>query len=359
MRYSKEKGPWSFYRIPSAFQSPEHYEEVAKLAKKWRADAIVGRWSDDKMYLLEDLNIPIVLQNYHNRSTVYSNITGDYKGTGVMAAKYFASRHFSNFAFFGIKGVVWSEERLIGYSSEVKKLGGRLFVYEKSTAEERDWGEMVNWLLSLPDHTAVFCCDDERALSVTSQCRAHNIDIPSRVSVLGVDNDDLMCCLSDPTISSIQLGVEQGGYNLCARLHKRILHLDESQFSIVIDPIQVIERGSTAINTADPIVKRLLIRINSDYSSRLSVDGLLEDIPLSRRSIETRFKKETGMGVYQYVMDCRIRKVAQLLVTTKKTLQEIASESGIPDLDSLSKQFRKRMKCTPNEYRHKFCAFSG
>ena len=52
--------------------------EVIRMAKRWKADAIIGRWKDSELKQLECLNIPIVLQNYHHRTTLYSSITGDY-----------------------------------------------------------------------------------------------------------------------------------------------------------------------------------------------------------------------------------------------------------------------------------------
>ena len=78
MKYSKENGPWLFYRIPSDFRGTNGREEwVMEWAKKWNADAIIGRCDEDKVGLLGQLNIPIVLQNNRTRSDVYSNLTGE------------------------------------------------------------------------------------------------------------------------------------------------------------------------------------------------------------------------------------------------------------------------------------------
>ena len=95
MRYSKENGPWALYRISSEpMTGDSQCREVIRMAKRWKADAIIGRWKDSELKQLECLNIPIVLQNYHHRTTLYSSITGDYIGTGEMAADYFYSKYF-------------------------------------------------------------------------------------------------------------------------------------------------------------------------------------------------------------------------------------------------------------------------
>ncbi|MGN1225633.1 MAG: substrate-binding domain-containing protein [Candidatus Cryptobacteroides sp.] len=359
MRYSKEHGPWSFYRLSSEYRSGEaNLRELAQIAKEWKADAVIGRWADEDLKSLEDLHIPIVLQNYRKRSTVHSNITGDYIGTGVMAADYFYAKSFSSFAFVGISGVLWSDERYVGFSEEVKRRGGQLQRYELDESGKTDMEGLYNWLNALPPKTAVFCCDDERALKVTEVCRSSGIEIPQRLAVLGVDDDELVCCISDPPISSIQLDVEQGGYLLCKRLHQEILHPESNPFSLVIKPVQIIERQSTAKYISDVMVKKVVDYIEKNFSSRIKVEDILKDIPLSRRSIETRFKKETGRSIYTYVLDCRINRVAQLLTTSRKSILQICDESGIQDPDTLSKLFRQRFSCSPNEYRDKFCVFS-
>lgn len=361
VRYTKENGQWFFCRIASdhGHLYAENSLKLAAWAKKWKANAIIGRFNEDEIRNLEKLNIPIVLQNYRNRSTVHSNITGDYKGTGEMAARYFYSKRFSSYAFFGLHGVVWSDERLLGYRESVSKYGGLFNSYEIDTSGRENVEAIACWLHGLPDKTALFCCDDAHALMITEICRIEGIEIPKDLAVLGVDNDDLRCSISDPPISSIELGVEQGGYMLCKLLHNQINNPDARHFGVVINPISIRERQSTSsYNVDDPMVVKVLDFINENYTGDISVKDVLDIIPLSRRSIESRFRKSMGLSIYQYALSCRIEKVAQLLVTTDKSLADIASEAGIQDYGSLAGQFRKVKGCTPIEYRAKFCVFS-
>ena len=136
VQYSKENGPWLFYRLPSYYSAMHGEQGILRWAKEWKADAIIGQWNNDTIDLQKELNIPVVLQNYHHRSVTYSNLTGDYKGTGRMAAQFFAKRMFRNFAYFGVKGVVWSDERCEGYRQEVKRIGGEFFSFESDKQED-------------------------------------------------------------------------------------------------------------------------------------------------------------------------------------------------------------------------------
>lgn len=122
VEYSKEYGPWLFYRMPSHYSQLYGEEGVIRWAKEWKADAIIGKWNFETADRLKELDIPVVLQNYHHRSTTFSNLTGDYKGTGKMAAQFFLKRMYRNFAYFGVKDVVWSEERRVGFREEIERV---------------------------------------------------------------------------------------------------------------------------------------------------------------------------------------------------------------------------------------------
>ncbi len=107
------------------------------------------------------------------------------------------------------------------------------------------------------------------------------------------------------------------------------------------------------------MVGKLVDFIDHNYTRKISVWQMLEDIPLSRRSIENRFRKVMGRSIYSYVLDCRINKVAQLLITTDKTILQICEEAGVQDPDSLTKLFKQRYSCSPSEYREGRCVFSS
>ena len=358
MRYSKENGSWLFYRMPSDLHLGQSREEwVVKWAKKWKADAIIGRWDESKSDLLAKLDIPVVLQNNMTRSDVYSNLTGDYEGTGKMAAQYFRRKLFTEYAFFGIKNLIWSEERKKGYMDEALSINGRFYLYEEEPAAGDDRSRIIEWLKSLPKHTAMFCCDDAHALYMIETCMIAGISVPDDIAILGVDDDELLCSISDPQISSIQLDVEQGGYITCKYLHQQITGKNKKPFNISISPLGIRERGSTLVhNISDKEVRKVMDFIEENYTKDLNMSNILPLVPLSRRSIEMRFKKATSMSIYQYLLVVRVEYFAYLLTTTDRSLMDIAYEVGFRDFTNVSRIFRKYKGCTPTEYRRKYCA---
>src|SRR5690554_6163051 len=237
IQYSKDHGPWIFYRLPSYYKTLYGKEGIIQWAKEWKADAILARWDHEGTNLLESLRIPIVLQNYKERSPYFSNLTGDYFGTGEMAAKFFIKRRYRNFAFYGNKGVVWSCERAEGFRKQVEKMGGTYAYFESENLNGEQWNtghvKLDEWLFSLPKPVGLFACDDSFALQVSEICKINNIRIPQDISLLGVDNDELLCNLSDPPISSIVLDVEKGGYEVGRLIDQMISGVREEPSNIV------------------------------------------------------------------------------------------------------------------------------
>jgi len=359
IHYSKDFGPWTFYRLPPFYKILYGKEGVIEWAKVWKADAIIAQWDMEGRSLLKELNIPVILQNYKERSSYFSNLTGDYCATGVMAAKFFSQKGFRNFAFYGNKGVVWSKERAEGYRQEIEKIGGNYYYFETGNISDDQWGkdhiQLDEWLLSLPKPIALFACDDSFALQISEICKIDNIDIPNEIALLGVDNDELICNLSDPPISSIVLDVEKGGYEAGRLLHQLIKKERKDPFNIVINPIRIETRLSTERYViSNKYIMSVAKYIEKNFATDISINDLTKLVPLSRRILEVKFKEELGTSIYQFIINYRIEYFAQLLLTADKTLMDIALQSGFNDCKNISRTFKKFKNCTPNEYRQKF-----
>lgn len=359
IQYSKNHGPWIFYRLPSYYKTLYGKEGIVQWAKEWQADAIIARWDHEGTNLLKSLNIPVILQNYKDRSSVFSNLTGDYIGTGEMAAGFFIKRRYRNFAFYGNKGVVWSRERAEGFRKEIEKNGGNYYYFESENLSGEQWGsshiQLDQWLLSLPKPVGLFACDDSFALQVSEICKINNIRIPEEIALLGVDNDELMCRLSDPPISSIVLDVERGGYEAGILIDQLISNERTESFDIIIKPIRLELRQSTEkYNISNEYISKIVNYIEDNFTSEINIESLTELVPLSRRNLEVKFKNEMNTSIYQFILDCRIEYFTHLLVTTDRPMFDLALESGFTDCKNISRVFKKFKGCTPLEYRQKF-----
>lgn len=360
VRYAREVGPWAFYRMPLYFRELYGDEGVVEWAKKWGADAIIAQFSDIDLSVLNQLNIPIIVQNYKERSSGISNLTGDYFGTDVIAANFFLHKGYKSFAYYGLTDTVWGRERGEGFKKIVSNKGYEVYEFNnrKRVPSEKwsfDVEQVSRWLLSLPKPIALFACDDYYALQITEVCKMYDISIPEEIAVLGVDNDKLLCNISDPQLSSIELDIENGGYEAGKLLHQFIEKKIIAPVDIIIKPVRIVPRASTErFAVSDRHIEQLLQYIDNNYQNPLSVDELTQIIPFSRRVLEKKFKRETGTSVYQYLLDLRIEKFADLLITTDLPLIEAATRSGFTDYKNISRIFTKAKEMTPLQYRKRF-----
>ena len=167
-----------------------------------------------------------------------------------------------------------------------------------------------------------------------------NSRIPNDIAILGVDNDETICKLSAPNLSSLSQGVEQGGYDV-ARLIDRLIRNPEAEWEdVMVMPLNIITRQSTDIYANnDPHIAEVLRYIHENISQKITVDDLVKLVPLSRRLLETRFKKSMGTSIYDYIIQTRIEKMMQLLCEGL-SVSEAAAELGFSDIKNVSRTFR-------------------
>jgi LacI family transcriptional regulator len=356
IQYANENGPWIFYRLPSYYKALYGEAGIVERIKEWGIDAVIAQWEYEGVDFLDQLDIPVFLQSYKNISGRFSRISGDYIGAGVMAAQFFAKRYFKNFAFYGNKNFFWSRARAEGYRREVERIKGSYYYFESELLDSMQWSrehvELDNWLQGLPKPVALFACDDNFALQVSEMCKVNNINIPDELSLLGVDNDELICNLSHPSISSIITDDENGGYQTGKMLQNLILNKNNVPFNINIDPVRIELRQSTEkYNISDNYIKTVIDYINENIRLNISIDKLAEIVPLSRRNLEMKFKEATGTSVYQFILDKKVDLISTELLTTDKDLLDIAIEMGFNDVRNVYRIFKKNTGYTPVGYR--------
>ncbi len=232
-----------------------------------------------------------------------------------MAAEHFLKKGFKHFAFYGFSDIVWSRERAEGFEERINKAGYPVDYFEHRMARSSElWyykpSSLSQWLKSLPKPVALMTCDDNQGQHITEACRLSGIRIPEEVAVLGVDNDVMLCELSDPPLSSIALDVEKGGYDAARLLDHMIRNGTADAYDIVVKPTQVVTRHSTDIYaTNDTCIATSLKYIHQNADRNLQVDEIVKQVPLSRRALEKRFQDITGYPVYKYIFNLRIEKI--------------------------------------------------
>lgn len=358
VKYSKEHGPWVFCKMPLFYRETHGVEGIVKFAKEWGANGIIAHLDNAlDIKKIHEAGISLIVEDFKERFEGTSNITGGYFETGEMGAEYFIKKGFKHFGFYGFKNIVWSRERFEGFQNYLSDHKFAVHNFDQDHQGEKTlWfykpSLLSQWLKSLPKPIAIMACDDERAQHITEACKQAQIPIPEQIAVLGVDNDQMICNLSDPPLSSINLDTEKGGYEAAKLIHFLISEKKQTPQNIVVKPTHIITRHSTDITSAsDELIAKALKFIHLNIADKINVSDVLKEVPLSRRSFEKRFYDITGVAVYKYIYNLKIQKFAERLLETDKTVSEIAMESSFALSNNISRQFKQVKGCTPSEYR--------
>jgi len=352
-------GDWIVCRMPPAYKERFGLSKVVSWAKNWKADAIIGQFSDkDDVSLFAKNGIIALAQDYKSRFSEIPNITSDYFATGAKAADFFVKRRFRNFAFFGYRNVVWSDERYLGFKRRLEDLGMEVC----PSYQEQDITELWHyeaepikkWLDSLPKPVAIFACDDNQGTKLIEVCNVAGYKVPEEVAVLGVDNDETVCQMSFPPQSSILTDIVQGGYD-AAKLIDDILAgtvVPSGKTNVVIRPLYVVSRTSTnVIATDDPDVQKAIRYIYDNVHRKINVEDVLGAVAVSRKVLEIRFRKTMGDSIYHFIGKVKLDRFRSYLINSDRPVNEVAGLVGEDDANNIFRRFKKEYGYTPVEYR--------
>ncbi len=357
-RYARLHGPWSLHLLPGdlAQQLPE--------VKSWGASGIIARIETPEVErsILES-KLPFVALDLYKHQKCRggklqnaSEVLVNSPLVGKVAAEHLIERQFENFAFVGeINDVLWSEDREKGFVDRIAQAGYTVHRY-KSLKASKNWGADLNrlghWLQNLPKPIGVMAANDVRGRQVIAVCQEYNIRVPEDIAVIGVDNDTLLCQLSTPPMSSVSLDSENGGYQAAAILDGLMSGALKGRQEYLVNPLHVISRQSTErFEIADPVVAEAMKYIWINPMAPLGVKDVAEEILVSRRVLEVRFKAVRGHSVLTEINQARLARVKQLLKETNMKIREIAEMCGFGTEGYLCRFFRRETGVTLGQYR--------
>ena len=172
--------------------------------------------------------------------------------------------------------------------------------------------------------------------------------------MIGVDNDESLCSLGSTTLTSIQIDIEEGGWQTAALVERLVADPKAPAEDIVLQPVKIVGRMSTAaFATADQQILRALLFIHKNALKKISVGDVMAEAALSRRLLERRFKAVTGKTLYEYITDQKLKYFAEQLADTDEQVINIALSMGENDTKSISRRFKQLYGCTPVEWRER------
>ncbi len=361
VRYARLHGPWSFYVTPGDF------EQAVPKMRQWGGTGIIARITTPAAAkAIVALRLPTIALDLQEDQlhapcplAKMGEVSSDSLHAAQMAAEHLLERKFLHYAFVGVAGQVWSDRRERSFCERITAAGFRPYVYPFPKSKRRQAWDceqaiLAEWLRKLPKPVGLMACNDERGLQVLEACRAGGIDVPEEIAVVGVDNDELLCEVSDPPLSSVALNAEQGGYRAAALLDQMMRSRQRKPQRLSVEPLCVITRRSTDIVALDDgEVARSLRFIRDNAANSIDIHDVVKHVQLSRRALEMRFKKAVGRTIHAEIMRVRMEQAKRLLMESDLSIPKVASAAGFKTASYFVQVFRQEVGLTPARYRTK------
>ncbi|UUO04522.1 DNA-binding transcriptional regulator [Blastopirellula sp. J2-11] len=332
--------------------------------ENWAGDGILAYIEDiNTASSLLQAGIPIVETYGHACFPDVPSVGNDDIAIGRMAGEHLAERRFIHFGYCGYPSQSWCKLRLQGFREAVDKRASWFDTHfiPRSFPSLRRWEKsqvaLGKWLIEAPKPLGLMACSDRCAQQVLDACRRVNLKVPDQVAVLGSDNDEVLCRVSDPPLSSVADNPRKIGYE-AARLLSRLMlekrSSEERMEPIMIPPQGVITRRSTeAMVTDDAIIAQALQYIRDHASESIDASAVVRQFPLSRSAFYRRFSDAVGHSPHEEIIRVRINRIRELLVQTSLPLSRIAHLSGFGHTEYMVAVFKRRVGITPGKYRTK------
>lgn len=214
---------------------------------------------------------------------------------------------------------------------------------------------------ALPRPCGIMACNDICGRQVVNACRVRQIPVPEEIAVIGVDDDEVLCELADPPLTSIALPTEKIGYDAAAMLAHMMAGHAPDRMETRVDPLGVIRRLSTDIVATDsPVISKAIRYIRDHVSDGITVENVLDHLAaqgvgVSRSTLERRFTEFLGRSPKDEILHERVNRARHLLLETTYPLGQIARLVGLRRTEQLISLFKARTGMTPGALRKTLC----
>jgi len=352
--YARHHGPWVFFWTAGGLQ------------KAWAgnhsldADGVILR----DVELVEEVlarGIPAVIVG-HSRSEVpgAANVITDSEAISRMAAEHLINCGFRHFAFCGLLDCSWAQLRQECFIKFIRKAGYATDSFAvRAEVTGSPWrterASIAKWLSTLPRPVGLMACNDDVGQEVLEACKLARLSVPDDVAVIGADNDEIVCGLADPPMSSVAINFERAGYEAAQALDA-LMHGGKKQGRrILVRATHVVSRRSTDIVALEnPHLRRALTFIRDHPGPGISVPDVARSAGSSRRSLELLFRNVVGHSILSEIRRVRTERIAKLLVETEMSVSEIARSLGFEDAQHIARYFRKTQTLSPLSFRKRY-----
>jgi LacI family transcriptional regulator len=342
--YSRHQGPWSFY------WEPDGLEKVRPMLKAGDADGILFRDTSATKEILEYGLPAVAIGHSQTEMAGHVNVVTDSPGIGRLGAKHLLDRGYRHFAYCGFQKTAnenapWSEMRGQFFDERIMAAGfPRPARYDLSPTPQdirRQRRSLARWLNSIRKPVGLMACNDECGRIIMETCTIAGLAVPDQVGVIGADNDEVVCGLTDPPMSSTAINFERAGYDAAHALARLMQGSKAVPSRIIATASHIAARRSTDfVSAEDPRMSAALRLIRDQARNNLSVTQVALAAGISRGTLEKKFRHLLRRSVLEEIARVRAEQISRLLQETTLPMAEIAEAFGFSDPDAFLKSLQ-------------------
>ncbi|GAA0398821.1 XylR family transcriptional regulator [Acrocarpospora corrugata] len=321
----------------------------------WRGDGVLARIENEETARhVRRLGLPAVDLSAAYLAPELPCVETDDDVIARLAVQHFVVRGLRTLAYCGDARFGWSVKRGARFAAHAAQHGltALEFRMEHSRTLAGERLAMADWLLGLPSPVGVLACYDIAGQELLEACKIANLAVPDSVAVLGVDNDELICNLTSPPLSSIQPDSTRTGFLAASLLDEMMSGQAPDPQLYLIEPLRIVTRQSSDIlAVGDPLVAQALQLIRDRADEGVPVAAVQRHVGLSRRSLDYRFIQVLGRTVHEEINRVRMERLADLLIQTDWPLPQIAERLHFSHAEYMGVAFKKFTGKSPGEYR--------
>ncbi|XZE51857.1 substrate-binding domain-containing protein [Planctomycetaceae bacterium SH139] len=354
VRFKRVRDDWSVF-----LEQRDLTQEPPAWLASWSGDGIISRaTTPDLIAAIQSTGIPLVELTDRRVDSGLPLVRSDDAAIGRMAAEHLLERGFRHFGFCGFSKEAWSHRRQIAFAARVAAAGFQCHCLEshwvgpKAKPWEDEQQLLIEWLRSQTRPCGLMACNDIRGQHLLDACAKVGYAVPEEVAVIGVDNDEILCQISAPPLSSVIPNAEGVGFRAAELLSALMARTEPSQLVHILEPRGVATRQSTdVVAIDDPAIAMALHFIRQHACRNISVRDVVEHCAVSRSTLERQFRKLLGRTPQQEIRNAQVKRVRELLATTELSTEQIAALCGFEHPEYLHVVFKRMTGTTPGEYR--------
>lgn len=359
------RGVARFVRATRRWTIVHHPGSRDDLASRWKNqacergyDGVLARIEDEALgRSLARLPVPVVDMLGGGAVAGLPLVHVDHATIVRLALEHFLERGFRSLGFVSLRDSIWAEARGRAFLSQTRtaKVAASVLSLAPSAAGddpiEREDG-LRRWLRSLPKPVGVLACFDPTAREVLEAARREGFDVPADVAVVGIDDDEPLCELASPALSSVDANHVMVGYRAAELLDAMLMGDPPPSEPIFVPPARVVVRSSSdVLAAADPHLSAALRFIREHACHGIGVDEVARHVALSRSVLGRRFRAELGRSVYDEIVRVRVAQIRELLARDDLPIKVVAERTGFDVPEQFSRYFRLHTGRSPTEYR--------